>query len=122
MDNQFKNNVKDITKETFYKVNIYLNWKRIKNFLMTKEYFNSSYLYQKNFFEKNKNIFNLLYDICHYYNIKNNIKNNQFFCTRSSSINHKNDKTIKDIKEIIRLNNISSKEKRINIIHSLNEE
>ena len=122
MDNQFKNNLKDITKETFYKVNIYLNWKRIKNFLMTKEYFNSSYLYQKNFFEKNKNIFNLLYDICHYYNIKNNIKNNQFFCTRSSSINHKNDKTIKDIKEIIRLNNISSKEKRINIIHSLNEE
>ena len=118
--------MKGISKETFYKVNIYLNWKKIKDFLLTKESFYSMNLYQKNFFEKNKNIFYILYDICHYYYIKKDIKNNKIICKRSISarnINKNNQikkEDIKQIKDKIKLNNISSKEDIMRIRRSIN--
>ena len=113
IDNKSKNYLKGISNETFYKVNIYLNWKKIKDYLLTKESFNFSYLLPKNFFEKNKNIFYLLYDLCHYYNIKKDIKSNKTFCKRSISskqINRKKNVDVKYIKNKINLNDISIKE------------
>ena len=70
LDNKSKLYLKGISNETFYKVNICLNWKKIKDFLLTKESFNTTVLFQKNFFEKDINIFYLLYGICHYYYLK----------------------------------------------------
>ena len=124
LEKKSNNYLKGISNETFYKVNIYLNWKKIKDFLLNKEAFNSSYLYQKNFFEQNKNIFYLLYDICHYYYIEKEIKCKKNFCKRSISLNHienKNKNSIKKIKDKIKLNEISSKEEIMKVRQSLNK-
>ena len=124
LEKKSNNYLKGISNETFYKVNIYLNWKKIKDFLLNKEAFNSSYLYQKNFFEKNKNIFYLLYDICHYYYIEKEIKSKKNICKRSISLNHienKNKNSIKKIKDKIKLNEISSKEEIMKVRKSLNK-
>ena len=124
LEKKSNNYLKGISNETFYKVNIYLNWKKIKDFLLNKEAFNSSYLYQKNFFEQNKNIFYLLYDICHYYYIEKEIKCKKNFCKRSISLNHienKNKNSIKKIKDKIKLNEISSKEEIMKVRKSLNK-
>ena len=124
LDNKSKSYLRGISDETFYKVNIYLNWKKIKDFLLNKNTFNSSYLYQKNFFEKNKNIFYLLYDLCHYYYIKKEIKSKKHFCKRSISlkqIENKNKNDINKIKDKIRLNEISSKEKIMKTRQSINK-
>ena len=124
LEKKSNNYLKGISNETFYKVNIYLNWKKIKDFLLNKEAFNSSYLYQKNFFEQNKNIFYLLYDICHYYYIEKEIKCKKNFCKRSISLNHienKNKNSIKKIKDKIKLNKISSKEEIMKVRQSLNK-
>ena len=124
LEKKSNNYLKGISNETFYKVNIYLNWKKIKDFLLNKEAFNSSYLYQKNFFEQNKNIFYLLYDICHYYYIEKEIKYKKNFCKRSISLNHienKNKNSIKKIKDKIKLNEISSKEEIMKVRKSLNK-
>jgi len=126
LENKSNNYLKGISKETFYKVNIYLNWKKIKDFLLTKESFYSMNLYQKNFFEKNKNIFYILYDICHYYYIKKDIKNNKIICKRSISTRNINKNNqikkddIKQIKDKIKLNNISTKEDIMRIRRSIN--
>ena len=124
LEKKSNNYLKGISNETFYKVNIYLNWKKIKDFLLNKEAFNSSYLYQKNFFEQNKNIFYLLYDVCHYYYIEKEIKYKKNFCKRSISLNHienKNKNSIKKIKDKIKLNEISSKEEIMKVRQSLNK-
>ena len=127
LDNKSKNIIKGISNETFFKLNIYLNWKKIKQFLMTKEYFNSSYLYERNFFQKNNNILKLLYDICHYYYIKKDVRNTQIFCKRSKSVNRINkkiqnkiNKDIQLIKDTIKGNEISSKEEIMKIREDIN--
>ena len=121
LENKSNNYLKDISKETFYKVNINLNWKKIKEFLIKKEAFNSSYLFQKNFYEKNINIFYLLYDICKYYYTRKELKDNKKLCKRSYSVkNTKNEKTIKKIKEKINMDNISTKEEIIKVRQSIN--
>ena len=114
LENKSNNYLKDISKETFYKVNINLNWKKIKEFLIKKDAFNSSYLFQKNFYKKNIYIFYLLYDICKYYYTRKELKDNKKLCKRSYSVkNTKNEKTIKKIKEKINMDNISTKEEII---------
>ena len=121
LENKCNNYLKDISQETFYKVNINLNWKKIKEFLIKKEAFNSLYLYQKNFYEKNINIFYLLYDICKYYYTRKELKDNKKLCKRSFSVkNNKNEKMIKKIKEKINMDNISSKEEIIKVRQSIN--
>ena len=94
---------------------------------MTKEYFNSSYLYERNFFQKNNNILKLLYDICHYYYIKKDVRNTQIFCKRSKSenrinkkIENKINKDIQLIKDTIKGNEISSKEEIMKIREDIN--
>ena len=118
LDNKSKLYLKGISKETFYKVNVYLNWEKIKDFLLTKESFNSTNLFQKNFFEKDKNIFNILYEILHYYYLKKEIKSKTTICKRSKSlkqIDNKKNADIEFIKKEIKLNNISSKEEIMKI-------
>ena len=123
LDNKSKLYLKGISNETFYKVNIYLNWKKIKDFLLTKESFNTTVLFQKNFFEKDINIFYLLYGICHYYYLKKEIKSKITICKRSKSskqIDNKKNKDIKFIKKEIKINGISSKEEIMKIRQKIN--
>ena len=114
-----KNNdyLKGISKETFYQINLYLNWKKIKDFLINKESFNSIYLYDKNLFKSKQNLFNFLYDLCNYYHHKKIISiNNNKICQKSKSMTKINISSkskyskIKYIKDCINLNNISTKE------------
>ena len=114
-----KNNdyLKGISKETFYQINLYLNWKKIKDFLINKESFNSIFLYDKNLFKSKQNLFNFLYDLCNYYHHKKIISiNNNKICQKSKSMTKINISSkskyskIKYIKDCINLNNISTKE------------
>ena len=73
LEKKNNNYLKGITKETFYKVNIYFNWQKITQFLINRKLFNSIYLYQKNFFEDEKSLFCFLYDLLHFYFEKENI-------------------------------------------------
>ena len=122
LENKSANYLKGISNETFYKVNIYLNWTKIKEFLLKKESFNAIYFSGKNFFEKNKNIFYILYNICHYYYTKKEIKNKNSICKRSISVKQikiKN-KNLLNIKENINMNNISSKADILKVRQSIN--
>ena len=73
LEKKNNNYLKGITKETFYKVNIYFNWQKITQFLINRNLFNSIYLYQKNFYEDDKSLFCFLYDLLHFYFEKENI-------------------------------------------------
>jgi len=73
LEKKNNNYLKGITKETFYKVNIYFNWQKITQFLINRKLFNSIYLYQKNFYEDDKSLFCFLYDLLHFYFEKENI-------------------------------------------------
>ena len=77
LENKNKNYLKGITKETFYKVNIYYNWQKIIDFLNNKKNFNSIYLYQKNFYSNDEKLFNFLYDLLKFYSQKISINNNE---------------------------------------------
>ena len=122
LENKSTNYLKGISKETFYKVNINLNWNKIKDFLFKKESFNSPEFSQKNFFTKNKNIFYILYNICHYYYRKKELKNPKSLCKRSISLKQLkyNNKNLSIIKNDINMNNISSKEEILKVRQSLN--
>ena len=122
LENKSANYLKGISNETFYKVNIYLNWTKIKEFLLKKESFNAIYFSGKNFFTKNKNIFYILYHVCHYYYTKKEIKNKNPLCKRSISVKQikiKN-KNLLNIKDNINMNNISSKEDILKVRQSIN--
>ena len=67
LENKTENYLKGITDETFYKINIFYNWKNIFEFLSNKSNFNSVYLFEKNFYENNIKLFNFLYDVLLYY-------------------------------------------------------
>lgn len=73
LEKKNNNYLKGISKETFYKVNIYFNWQKITQFLINRKLFNSIYLYQKNFYEDDKSLFCFLYDLLHFYFEKENI-------------------------------------------------
>lgn len=73
LEKKNNNYLKGITKETFYKVNIYFNWQKITQFLINRNLFNSIYLYQKNFYEDDRSLFYFLYDLLHFYFEKENI-------------------------------------------------
>ena len=88
------NYLKGISKETFYKVNIYFNWQKIIEFLINRNRFNSIYLYQKNFYSNDKKLFNFLYDLINFYYEKENI-NKKF-----REMNQKYDCNISNIKNI----------------------
>ena len=122
LENKSTDYLKGISNETFYKVNIYLNWNKIKEFLLQKESFNVIYFSPKNFFTKNKNIFYILYHICHYYYTKKEIKIKNSLCKRSISVKQikTNNKNLIHIKENIKMNNISSKEEILKVRQSLN--
>lgn len=78
LENKKNNYLKGITKETFYKVNIHYNWQKIIEFLINKNYFNSIYLYQKNFYDNDKKLFDFLYDLLYFYYEKENMNRNTF--------------------------------------------
>ena len=74
LEKKNNNYLKGITKETYYKVNIYYNWQKIIDFLINKNSFNSIYLYIKNFYSNDNNIFNFLYDLLKFYHDKEKLK------------------------------------------------
>ena len=74
LEKKNNNYLKGISKETYYKVNIYYNWQKIIDFLINKNSFNSIYLYIKNFYSNDKNIFDFLYDLLKFYHDKEKIK------------------------------------------------
>ena len=78
LEKKNNNYLKGITKETFYKVNIYYNWKKIIDFLINRNAFNSIYLYQKNFYTNDKSLFNFLYDLLLFYYEKEKTNKNEF--------------------------------------------
>ena len=94
LEKKNRNYLKGISKETFYKVNIYFNWQKIIEFLINRNRFNSIYLYQKNFYSNDKKLFNFLYDLINFYYEKENI-NKKF-----REMNQKYDCNISNIKNI----------------------
>ena len=111
LENKNKNYLKGITKETFYKVNIYYNWQKIIDFLNNKKNFNSIYLYQKNFYSNDEKLFNFLYDLLKFYSQKISINNNEI-----KNFNLKYDINISNIQNnsnhnLISNSNILNKEK-----------
>ena len=95
-----KNFLKGITKETYYKINIYYNWQKIIEFLINRNRFNSIYLYQKNFYFNDTKLFNFLYDLIKFYYEKENLNklyNNKFNTNISKIQNISNNNLITDI-------------------------
>ena len=88
LEKKNNNYLKGITKETFYKVNIYYNWKKIIDFLINRNAFNSIYLYQKNIYSNDKKLFNFLYDLLSFYHEKEKINENEYknFNKKSNNI------------------------------------
>ena len=97
LEKKNNNYLKGISKETFYKVNIYYNWQKIKDFLINKNSFNSIYLYQKNFYYNDKMIFNFLYNLLKFYSEKENININ---INKYKNYNHKYHINISNIQNI----------------------
>ena len=95
LEKKNKNYLKGVTKETFYKINIYYNWQKIIEFLINKNTFNSIYLYQKNFYSNDNKLFNFLYDLLKFYYEKENLIKNKF-----QNYNQKSDINISNIPNI----------------------
>ena len=95
LEKKNKNYLKGISKETFYKINIYYNWQNIIEFLINKNTFNSIYLYQKNFYSNDNKLFNFLYDLLKFYYDKENLNKNKF-----QNYNQKSDINISNIPNI----------------------
>ena len=95
LEKKNKNYLKGISKETFYKINIYYNWQKIIEFLINKNTFNSIYLYQKNFYSNDNKLFNFLYDLLKFYYEKENMIKNKF-----QNYNQKSDINISNIPNI----------------------
>ena len=98
-----KNYLKGITKETFYKINIYYNWQKIIEFLINKNTFNSIYLYQKSFYTNDKKLFSFLYELLKFYYEKENIIKNKF-----QNYNQKSETNISNIPNISNHNLINN--------------
>ena len=100
LENKTENYLKGITNETFYKSNIFYNWKNIFEFLSKKNNFYSIYLFEENFYENNIKLFNFLYDVLQYYHknkthiFKNKSTLNKMHNNQNISLNNYNDEKI----------------------------
>ena len=96
LERKNRNYLKGISKETFYKVNIYFNWQKIIEFLINRNKFNSIYLYQKNFYSNDNKLFNFLYDLIKFYYDKENINKSFRQKNQKYNIDISNIKNISD--------------------------